>query len=348
MEVLLPDGELLRTGQWAVTNSPNAHKCSNSFGPQVDGLFIQSNLGIVTKLAIEIDPAPPAYMGFIVHVPAVGDISLLIDAFHDLLREKIMQNHALVANINHHASHATQKWQNQGETGPLTPETIAKLIAQFGSGYWRGIFDLYGTKEMVLARAATIESVLTKRVPGIRIEKRLVEGKNGRPVDNKEVGSLGAGMPSMRAIALADYNLVEGDKLPGAHLDTTLILPSEGKLVAEWFVEARELMESHGIDPFIGCHVFDKHILFVQEYVFDRRQADHRARGQKMVKALLQKAKTRGYVNYRSHLQYMGQYSSLWPFDSRLTPCRRSPNILRLQQSCLQTVRGAPQGEFQQ
>ncbi|KEF62899.1 uncharacterized protein A1O9_00873 [Exophiala aquamarina CBS 119918] len=306
MEVVLPNGELLRTGQWAIIDSPNAHCCANSFGPQIDGLFLQSNLGVVTKIAIEIDTAPPAYMSFAVHVPNVEHLAPLIDTYHDLLRDKVMQNQALIVNINHFASHASQKHEYQRATGPLTPETIATLIGKFGTGYWRSIFDLYGPRSMVLARAAIIETAIGKAVPGVRIEKHLVEGENGKPVDNKIVGTLGAGFPSMRAMSLADYDLAKGDDLPGAHIDTTLILPSNGQAVSEWFTGAHALMESYGIDPFIGCHVLDKHVLFVQEYVFDRRQHDHRERGQKMICALLAKAKTKGYVSYRCHLQYMG------------------------------------------
>jgi len=102
MEVVLPNGELLRTGQWAVTDSPSAHCCSNNFGPQIDGLFLQSNLGIVTKLAVAVDPAPKAYIGLIFHAPEEGDIEPLLEAIHQLFREGIMQNHVLINNINHY------------------------------------------------------------------------------------------------------------------------------------------------------------------------------------------------------------------------------------------------------
>src|SRR6478609_8156121 len=105
MEVVLPSGEVLRTGQWAVPGSPSAHACSNSFGPQVDGLFLQSNLGIVTKLAVSVDIAPKSFMDIKIHCPDVEDIGPLIDTLQQLEREGILQSHTMINNINHFASH---------------------------------------------------------------------------------------------------------------------------------------------------------------------------------------------------------------------------------------------------
>ncbi|KAF5603252.1 lignostilbene alpha-beta-dioxygenase [Fusarium pseudocircinatum] len=58
MEVVLPTSELLRTGMGAMTDSRLFPLYKPGFGPSVDGLFYQSNLGVVTKLGIHITPAP--------------------------------------------------------------------------------------------------------------------------------------------------------------------------------------------------------------------------------------------------------------------------------------------------
>lgn len=68
LEVILPSGELMRTGMGAMPRPKEAgqkssrldeepgNKCWQlfpyGFGPYNDGLFSQSNLGIVTKLGI--------------------------------------------------------------------------------------------------------------------------------------------------------------------------------------------------------------------------------------------------------------------------------------------------------
>lgn len=305
--MVLPSGDILRTGQWAVPNSPSAHACANSFGPQVDGLFLQSNLGIVTKMAVALDVAPASFMDIKIHCPEIDDIAALVDMLQQLDREGITQSHGMITNINHFASHDAPKHAQQSVPGPLTPESIASLKKKYNTGYWRCGLGLYGPKQLVLARWERIKEVVPGSLPHAWVENTLYEGENGKPVDNRKIGTLPAGVPSMLAVKLADYNLPADGSGAGAHIDTTLILPCEGQTVSTWFKKAKAIMEEQGVDPFIGCHVFSKYILFVQEYVFDKTNPKHREGGRKVVKALLAEAEKNGFANYRSHVQHMGK-----------------------------------------
>lgn len=308
LEVVLPSGEILRTGQWAVPNSPSAHACSNSFGPQIDGLFLQSNLGIVTKMAVALDAAPASYMDIKIHCPEINDIAPLIDMVQQLDREGITQSHVMVTNLNHFASHDAPKHQQQSTPGPLTPESIAYLKKKYNTGYWRCLIALYGPKPLVLARWERIQEVVPVSLPKARMENTFHEGVNGRPVDNRTIGGLAAGVPTMDPVKLADYNLPADGSGAGGHIDTTLILPCDGPTVVTWFRKAKAIMEEQGVDPFVGCHIFSKYILFVQEYVFDKKNPKHREGGRRVVKALLTEAEKNGFANYRSHIQHMGKF----------------------------------------
>ncbi|KAJ4283713.1 hypothetical protein NW764_001271 [Fusarium oxysporum] len=318
LEVLLASGDILRTGQWAVPNSPSAHACPNSFGPQIDGLFLQSNLGIVTKMAVALDVAPPSFMDVKIHCPEVEDIAPLIDTLQQLDREGITQSHHMITNINHFASHDAPKHQQQSVSGPLTPESIAALKKKYNTGYWRCSVSFYGPKQMVLVRWSRLQEVVAQRVPNAWVENTLFEGKDGKPVDNIQIGTLAAGIPSMGAVRLAEYNLPADGTGAGAHIDTTLILPCEGETVLTWFCKARAIMEEQGVDPFIGCHVFSKYILFVQEYVFDKSNKKAREGGRRVVKALLAEAELNGFANYRSHVQHMDAVQNLYSYNGHI------------------------------
>ncbi|KAG4420707.1 hypothetical protein IFR04_006195 [Cadophora malorum] len=330
LEVVLPSGDIMRTGQWTVTNSPSAHTCSNNFGPQVDGLFLQTNLGIVSKLAVTVDLAPQAFMSVKLHGQRVEDIGAIVDCMQQLWLEGIMQNHGMITNINHFASHDVPKHHHQTEPGPLLPETIEKMKERYHTGYWRCMLDLYGTREMVLARFARVEAVFAAAIPDIKLEKIVFEGEDGKPVDAMKIGTLSAGVPSMVPIKLADYNLPADGTGAGGHIDTTLILPSDGDTVSNWFAKAKKIMEDEGVDPFIGCHVFPNHILFVQEYVFDKTQAAHRERGCKVVKSLLAAAKKAGFANYRSHVQNMDAVQNVYDYNNHIY--RRFVETLKVDQ----------------
>ncbi|KAF2008788.1 vanillyl alcohol oxidase [Aaosphaeria arxii CBS 175.79] len=318
LEVILPSGEIMRTGQWGVTGSPSAHTCSNNFGPQVDGLFLQTNLGIVSKLAVAVDPAPQAFMNVRLIGDEVDDLGPIIDCMQQLSLEGILQNHGMITNINHFASHDVPKYKHQREEGPLLPGTIANMKKMYQTGYWRCVFNLYGTSAMVHARYARIKEVFSAKIPGMLLDGDLLEGKDGRPVDALQVGTLSAGVPTMDPVRLADYNLPEDGSGAGGHIDTTLILPADGETVVKWFIAAKKIMEDEGVDPFIGCHVFPNYILFVQEYVFDKRQAIHRERGRKVVESLLVAAKRSGFANYRSHLQHMDTVQDMYNFNNHI------------------------------
>jgi hypothetical protein len=52
MEVVLPNGELIRTGMGAVPDAKTWQDYRYGAGPYVDGMFSQSNFGVVTKIGI--------------------------------------------------------------------------------------------------------------------------------------------------------------------------------------------------------------------------------------------------------------------------------------------------------
>jgi FAD/FMN-containing dehydrogenase len=59
LEVILPDGELLRTGSAALAGAGFFHRYA--IGPDLTGLFLDANgtLGVITKLALWVHPLPP-------------------------------------------------------------------------------------------------------------------------------------------------------------------------------------------------------------------------------------------------------------------------------------------------
>ncbi len=58
MEVVLPTGELLRTGMGAMPGAKTWQTYHYGFGPWIDGLFSQSNFGVVTKMGFNLFPEP--------------------------------------------------------------------------------------------------------------------------------------------------------------------------------------------------------------------------------------------------------------------------------------------------
>ena len=90
LEAVLPNGDVVRTGMGALPGAKTWAEYRYGFGPTVDGLFAQGNLGIVTKMGFHLLPAPEAYQTSVVTVPRRRDIVPLIDLVNEL------ENQALI------------------------------------------------------------------------------------------------------------------------------------------------------------------------------------------------------------------------------------------------------------
>ena len=61
MDVVLADSSVLQTGGGPVDNNNSRHIYKWGLGPYLDGMFAQSNLGIVVKAGVWLMPAPESY-----------------------------------------------------------------------------------------------------------------------------------------------------------------------------------------------------------------------------------------------------------------------------------------------
>src|SRR5262249_23090157 len=85
MEVVLPNGELMRTGMGALPNGDAWHVYKRGLGPTVDQLFMQSNFGIVTKMGYWLMPEPEVYMPLWLRTWNDDDLATICDTLRVLM-----------------------------------------------------------------------------------------------------------------------------------------------------------------------------------------------------------------------------------------------------------------------
>jgi 4-cresol dehydrogenase (hydroxylating) flavoprotein subunit len=91
LEVVLPDGECIGTGLAGFPNAEAARVVAHGPGPSLDGLFVQSNLGVVTKLTHWLTPLPKFYQYFSFAIKNPAQLGQLIDALQLLKRENLVE-----------------------------------------------------------------------------------------------------------------------------------------------------------------------------------------------------------------------------------------------------------------
>jgi hypothetical protein len=84
MEVVLPSGEVMRTGMGALPESNSWHEYKHGFGPDPAGLFGQGNFGIVTKMGFRLMPQPEHWRNGLVSVPKRADFIALVEVVNYL------------------------------------------------------------------------------------------------------------------------------------------------------------------------------------------------------------------------------------------------------------------------
>lgn len=160
MEVVLADGEVLRTGMGAMENSNTWQVFKWGYGPTLDGIFTQSNYGIVTKMGMWLMPAPPDFRPFCIQYPNETDITKIVDALRPLRIAMVIPNAVVIAHTLWEAP-CTPVKRADYYTGPgaISDDAVLKIQADHSIGAWNVYAGLYGTKETNDANWKIIEAV---------------------------------------------------------------------------------------------------------------------------------------------------------------------------------------------
>ncbi|MEP6549273.1 MAG: FAD-binding oxidoreductase [Gammaproteobacteria bacterium] len=145
MEVVLPNGELLRTGMGAIPNAKTWQQYKSGCGPWIDGIFSQSNFGIVTKMGFWLMPQPEAYLRCTVSLSHYRDLGPLVETLNYLENARITSGFPDIASpLNGYPP--IGQIQLLFENGPPTmTEEHKKLLGEVKLGY-SGELEAYGLK----------------------------------------------------------------------------------------------------------------------------------------------------------------------------------------------------------
>lgn len=159
MEIVLPNGELMRTGMGALPDpkrpetmglapedqpwNKTAHLFPYGFGPYVDGLFSQSNLGIVTKMGMWLMPDPGGYQSYLITIPKDEDLKQAVDIIRPLRLSMVLQNVPTIRHILMDAACMGPKTDYTSKTGPLTDAELDEIAKKLNLGRWNFYGALY-------------------------------------------------------------------------------------------------------------------------------------------------------------------------------------------------------------
>ncbi len=167
-EVVLPDGHIIRTGFGDLPNARSAGVFKHGLGPSLDGLFTQSNFGIVTRMTIWLIPKPESFKAFFFALREDAQLGQLIETLRPLRLRGTIQSLVHIGNDLRVLSMAeSYPWAEMNNQTPLSPLVRARMRRRTATEAWTGCGALYGSKREVAAAQREIKAAL-KSVPGIR------------------------------------------------------------------------------------------------------------------------------------------------------------------------------------
>ncbi|GAA2216299.1 FAD-binding oxidoreductase [Nonomuraea monospora] len=295
MEVVLADGTVVRTGMGAKTGSEAFALFKGGYGPSIDGLFFQSNLGIVTRLGIWLMPRPESIAVCMVTAPEEDALAGLVEAIRPLLLDGTVQSTVVVANAVTIASMVSVRSDWYDGDGPMPDQVIDAITDRLHIGRWNAKFALYGPAPLVEARLEVIRAAIPEAELTVTTYAGDVNPADVHPADQVQLG-----IPSTDLIRMAAWS----GGAP-AHTDFSLVCPPTGHDAVRQMRIIRDRVEARGFD-YSGVFIMNpRHAISLAPIPFDGNDPDRCRQVAGLVPELIAAASAAGYASYRSHTAFM-------------------------------------------
>jgi 4-cresol dehydrogenase (hydroxylating) len=331
-EVVLPTGEVIETGSARFPGSLTGSVNRWGVGPSVDGLFSQSNLGIVTRMSIWLMPAPEKHEAFFFRCESGDELPELIDALRELRMQEVLRSSIHIGNDYKVLAGIRQyPWTETDGKTPLRPEQMAIFRKSYNFGPWNVSGALYGTgaqiseaKRLVRAALGRVNGKLkfvnpqtldfAKRFSGAF---RLFGGWDiSRAIELVEpILGLMRGVPTNHSLSSAYWRKripVPADADPDRDgcglLWFAPVSPAEGSHVAALAGVAADTLFAFGFEPMISLTMLTpRTVSCVISISYDREIPQDDARAMDCYEELVNRCVRTGFYPYRLGIQSMGR-----------------------------------------
>lgn len=140
LEVVLPNGEVMRTGMGAMPGSNTWQLFPYGFGPYADGIFTQSNFGIVTKMGLWLMPEPEGAQVFMFTFPREEDLEALVDIIRPLRIKQVIANFPHLRHVLQEAAVYGTKATYYDGPGAVPDHLIDEISSKLWMGKCRWLY----------------------------------------------------------------------------------------------------------------------------------------------------------------------------------------------------------------
>jgi len=292
LEVVLADGTVVRTGFGHIEGARTADLYTHGIGPGLDGLFMQSNMGIVTGATVDLMPMPEAEVSFTVSLPESA-LSGAMDAIRELMSSGTLRCITHIANRKRMVQSLEPDLHRQlAHAGFDDARTAKRLMDQHFRGEWTLVASVRGDRQVVRAQRSKIVRALRPHGRCLALSKQhygvlrrlctlLGMRKTRALIDaTEEFRGLTHGTPTDAALSCIGWTrdasppTADPDQGWGGLLFCVPLAPLGGREATELSKLAETTCGQHGFEPAITLNALTSRVLeAVVSIDFDRR--DH-------------------------------------------------------------------------
>ena len=295
MEVVLPDGKVMRTGMGSIKGSTAWQAFKWGYGPYVDGLFTQSNFGIVTKMGMWLMPKPPVYKPFMIRHAEMGDVAKIVDTMRPLRVSSLIANGNLMMSAAYQLAMFKRRNEIVPDGQPLDDESVKKAAKANGLGMWNTYFALYGTDGTV----AAVEPIIRAAIGASGGEVLTAAEMGDNPWFHHHQTLMQGGLN------LDEIGLLRWRGNGGGLAWFAPVAAAKGKETEGQTVLAREILDKHGFDYTAAYVIGWRDLHHIIALLFDKSDPAEEQRADDCYRELVTRFGEKGWASYRTGVNSM-------------------------------------------
>lgn len=331
LEAVLPNGDVYKSVHSSLGADEISKRYKWGIGPYIDGLFAQSNIGIVTQMTIALVPRPEEIEVFIFKIDPsklsilIKKISTLLSMLgHNVSGINVMNHKRLLAILGLPCPEDFYK-----PDGIIDPIALNKFARKNGIAEWNGFGALYGSKKIVkecrkIIKAQLKDSVYQLHFVTYKKVDFLRKIMNFLPFNklllrkiNNLLGAMDIihGKPNDMSLKLVYwksknfqnlYNNLEPDKNRAGLIWFAPLVPMKANAVQIFIEIVERICAQYGIEPLITMTTISERCFDCTiPILFDFNDPVYTKRAEECHKALFDAAKKEGFIPYRIDINSM-------------------------------------------
>jgi len=326
-------------------------------GPYLEGLFTQSNLGIVNQMTIRLSKKKPAFTSFFIQLPN----DALLEQAAPLIQKVLSNYEGIVGSINLMDQRRLLSMFAENPNGGqhhkvMTNTQVEKLAKEWQAPCWTIVGSIYGSKKVVSVVRVEIRNIFSqcknksiysdsllikigntaiKLLPQQLINSVQFLKNTEKQLDSFEKGKeIMLGKPNRVALKLAYWRHADIEKFKGNYINPAKdkcgllwyapLIPMKPKAMREFVNFVREICPKYNIEPFITfTNLRHDCVDSTIPITFDSTNPNAVNDAHNCLRELVEKGLTFGYIPYRLNID-----QQQWLLDKN-TPFWKTVNQIK-------------------